>query len=148
MSTLNKVMLIGRLGKDPELRFTPNGQAVCKFSVATSEKWKDKDGELKSRTDWHNVVVWGRRAEACGEHLKKGAQIYVEGKLSTNSWEDKDGVKRYKTEITAHAVTFLSKAGASKANGEDRNPDQDAGSDNMPPPPTSGYFDAEDEIPF
>jgi single-strand DNA-binding protein len=106
MSSVNRVIILGRLGKDPEVRFTQGGQAVCNFTVATSESWKDKDGQKKERTEWHRVVVWGKLAELCGEHLKKGRQCYVEGKLQTSEYE-KDGVKRYTTEVIAHEVTFL-----------------------------------------
>jgi single-strand DNA-binding protein len=104
---VNKVFLIGNLGKDPELTFTTSGKAVCKFSVATAEKWTDGSGEKKERTDWHNIVVWGKQAEACGQYLTKGRQAYVEGSIQTRNYEDKSGVKRYVTEIVARDVRFL-----------------------------------------
>ncbi len=108
MSGINKAILIGRLGSDPEIRYTPSGVAVANFSVATSEEWKDKDtGEKKERTEWHRIVAWGRLGEICGEYLSKGKQVYVEGRIQTSSWEDKDGNKRYKTEIVANDVQFL-----------------------------------------
>ncbi|MEA3428209.1 MAG: single-stranded DNA-binding protein, partial [Thermodesulfobacteriota bacterium] len=106
MSGLNKVMLIGRLGRDPELRYTPNGLAIANFSIATSEEWKDKNsGEKKERTEWHRIVVFGKLGELCGEYLAKGRQVYIEGRLQTRSWE-KDGVTKYTTEIVASDIQF------------------------------------------
>ena len=108
MSGINKVILIGRLGSDPEVRYTPSGVAVANFSVATSEEWKDKDsGEKKERTEWHRIVAWRRLGEICGEYLSKGKQVYVEGRLQTRSWEDRDGNKKYTTEIIANDIQFL-----------------------------------------
>ena len=108
MSGINKAILIGRLGSDPEVRYTPSGVAVANFSVATSEEWKDKDsGEKKERTEWHRIVAWRRLGEICGEYLSKGKQVYVEGRIQTNAWEDKEGNKRYTTEIVANTVQFL-----------------------------------------
>jgi single-strand DNA-binding protein len=107
MASLNKVMLIGNLGKDPEVRYTPDGTAVANFSIATSDVWTDKNtGEKKERTEWHRIVAWRRLAEIIGEYLSKGRQVYVEGKLQTRSWE-KDGITRYTTEIVASEVKFL-----------------------------------------
>ena len=108
MSGINKAILIGRLGSDPEIRYTPSGVAVANFSIATSEEWKDKDtGEKQERTEWHRIVVWRRLAEICGEYLSKGRQVYIEGRIQTRSWEDRDGNKRYTTEIIANDVQFL-----------------------------------------
>jgi len=108
MSGINKAILIGRLGSDPEIRYTPSGVAVANFSIATSEEWKDKDtGEKKERTEWHRVVAWRKLGEICGEYLSKGKQVYVEGRIQTRSWEDKDGNKKYMTEIVANDVQFL-----------------------------------------
>ena len=107
MAGVNKAILIGNLGKDPELRYTPGGQAVASFSLATGEKWRDKDGNLQDRTEWHNIVVWGRQAETAKEYLSKGRSVYVEGRIQTRSWEDKDGNKRYTTEIVAQRLQFL-----------------------------------------
>jgi single-strand DNA-binding protein len=108
MSGINKVILIGRLGSDPEVRYTPSGVAVANFSVATSEEWKDKDsGEKKERTEWHRIVAWRRLGEICGEYLSKGKQVYVEGRIQTRSWEDRDGNKKYTTEIIANDIQFL-----------------------------------------
>jgi single-strand DNA-binding protein len=107
MAGINKVILIGRLGNDPEVRYTPDGTAVANFSVATSDEWTDKaTNEKRERTEWHRIVAWRRLGEICGEYLSKGRQVYVEGKLQTRSWE-KDGVTRYTTEIVASDVQFL-----------------------------------------
>ena len=114
--SLNKVMLIGHLGKDPEVKFIPSGQAVAKFSLATNERFKDKSGEWQDRTEWHNIVAWQRLAEIVGEYVKKGHRIYVEGRLQTSSWEDKQtSEKRYRTEIIASDIVMLS--GRSEGNG-------------------------------
>ncbi len=111
--SLNKVLLIGNLGKDPELSYTPSGIAVAKFSVATSERWKDNDGNFQDRTEWHNIVVWRKLAEICGQYLKKGSKVYLEGKLQTRSWDDKNsGAKRYATEIIADDMIMLDSKGA------------------------------------
>ena len=108
MSGVNKVIIIGRLGQDPELRYTTSGQAVARFSIATSESWKDKNnGEKQERTEWHRIVVWGRLAELCRDYLAKGRQAYIDGRLQTNSWEDSNGVKKYTTEIIANNIQFL-----------------------------------------
>lgn len=104
--SVNNVILLGRLGQDPDLKYTPSGAAVCNFSVATSETWKDKSGEKQERTDWHNIVVWGKIGENLVRSVRKGDQIYIEGKLQTRSWE-KDGQKFYKTEINAHKVQWF-----------------------------------------
>lgn len=107
MSSLNQVQLIGRLGQDPEVKYLPNGDAVCNLSLATSEKWKDKQtGEPKEKTEWHRVVMFGKLAEIAGEYLKKGALVFIQGKLETRQWE-KDGEKRYTTEIRANQMTML-----------------------------------------
>lgn len=104
---VNKVILVGNLGKDPQTRATPNGQEVATLTVATSEKFKDKSGELQERTEWHTVVVWGKQAESCGKYLTKGRQVYVEGRLATRKWTDKEGAERYSTEVVAESVKFL-----------------------------------------
>jgi single-strand DNA-binding protein len=105
--SLNSVNLIGHLGKDPEVRYTGGGQAVANFSLATSDTWKDKNGEKQERTEWHRIVVWGKQAEHCGEYLRKGRLVHIEGRLQTREWDDKDGQKRHTTEIIANRVTFL-----------------------------------------
>lgn len=104
---LNKVQIIGRLGSDPESKTLSNGQTVVNMSVATSEKWLDRDGQKQERTEWHRVVVYGKPAEAAAKYLSKGRLVYVEGKLQTRSWEDQGGVKRYSTEVVASGVKFL-----------------------------------------
>lgn len=106
--SVNKVIILGNLGKDPELKYTQGGSAVTTFSVATSEKYKDRNGEQREKTEWHTVVAWGKTAELCAEYLKKGSKAFVEGKLQTRSWEDKSGAKRYSTEVVALTVQFLS----------------------------------------
>lgn len=112
--SVNKVIILGRLGQDPELKYTPSGAAVCNFSLATSESWTDKAGQKQEKTEWHRIVVWGKLAELCNQYLAKGRQAFVEGKLQTRSWDDKDGTKRYSTEIMANTVQFIGgQAGAS-----------------------------------
>ncbi|HYO58580.1 single-stranded DNA-binding protein [Archangium sp.] len=127
---VNKVILIGNLGADPEVRFTPGGQAVANFRIATSDTWTDKNGQKQERTEWHRIVVWGKLAELCGEYLKKGRQCYVEGRLQTREWTDKEGRKNYTTEVVANAVTFLGgrdSAGAGSGGGGGRGYSQQRG---------------------
>lgn len=112
MSSLNKAMIIGRLGQDPDVRYTQSNTAVANMSVATSERYKDKQGEWKERTEWHRVVAWGRTAEICQEYLKKGSLVYFEGPIQTNKWEDKDGNTRYTTEIKALTMQMLDSKGS------------------------------------
>ena len=108
MAGVNKVMLIGNLGRDPEVKYTPSGTALATFSIATTEEWKDRDtGEKQQRTEWHRIVAWRRLGEICGEYLRKGSQVYIEGKLQTRDWEDRDGNKRYTTEIVAQTMQML-----------------------------------------
>jgi len=108
MAGINKVILVGRLGRDPEVRYTPSGVTVANFSIATSDTWKDKDtGQKQEKTEWHRIVAWRRLGEICGEYLRKGKQVYIEGKLQTRSWEDRDGNKRYTTEIIAQNMQML-----------------------------------------
>jgi len=153
MAGVNKVILVGRVGKDPDLKFLQSGAAVCNFSVATSEEWKDKlSGEKKEKTEWHRVVVWARLAEICGQYLEKGKQVYVEGRLETREWE-KDGVKRYQTEIIADTVQFLGDRERQKDQPE-RRPEKPAPPARQPSKnPTDGYeypvaTDGDDSIPF
>lgn len=113
--SVNKVILIGNLGKDPELRYTNSGVAVATFSIATNESWKDPDGNLQERTQWHNIVAWRKLAEICGEYLKKGGKIYAEGRLQHRNYDDKNGVKRYVTEIVLDEMVMLDSRGASQA---------------------------------
>lgn len=115
MRGVNKVILIGNLGKDPELRYSPSGQSVTKFPLATGSKWKDKDGQWQDRTDWHNIVAFGRTAEVCNEYLKKGSQVYVEGRIQTRSYDDRDGNKKWITEIIAQSMQMLGRKGEPEA---------------------------------
>lgn len=122
MAGVNKVILIGRLGKDPEIRYTTGGAAVANFSIATSREWKDKNtGEKQENTEWHRIVAWERLGEICGEYLHKGSQVYVEGRLQTRSWQDQDGNKRWTTEIIAQALQMLdsgAKGGEAQPSGQ------------------------------
>ncbi|HET9183534.1 MAG TPA: single-stranded DNA-binding protein [Candidatus Angelobacter sp.] len=112
--SVNKVILLGNLGKDPEIKYTPSGTPVARFSLATNERYKDKSGEWQERTEWHNIVAWQRLAEIVGEYVKKGSKLYIEGRLQTSSWEDKQsGEKKYKTEIVANDLVLLSGRGES-----------------------------------
>ena len=126
---INKVILVGNLGKDPETRYMPSGKAVTNFSIATSESWKDKQtGELKEQTEWHNIVMYGRLAEIAAEYLRKGSQVYFAGALRTRKWEDKEGRTRYTTEIVANEMQLLggrADAGAAMARNEARGPRAD-----------------------
>ena len=158
MSNVNKVILIGRVGKDPEVRYMPNGEAVANFSIATSETWKDKSGVKQEKTEWHNCVAYRRLAEVIGEYVKKGALLYVEGKLQTRKWQTKEGQDRYSTEIIVNEMTMLgSKQGATDAQ---NHPAQEPHGSSAPartqapsarnkPAATPGNFDNfDDDIPF
>src|SRR3954466_3474678 len=135
-SGVNKVILIGNLGKDPEVRFTPSGQAVANFTIATNDSWTDKQGQKQERTEWHRIVVWGKLAELCGEYLSKGRQCFVEGRLQTREWTDKEGKKNYTTEVVATQVTFLGgRDGAGAGGGAPRTGGARGGEDYGPPPP-------------
>ena len=113
--SVNKAILIGNLGSDPEVRYTASGTPVASFSIATNEKWTDKSsGEKKEKVEWHRIVAWGRLGEICGEYLSKGRQVYIEGRIQTRSWDDRDGNKRYTTEIVAQSMTMLGGRGDSK----------------------------------
>ena len=134
--SLNKVMLIGHLGSDPELRYTQGGQPVANFNLATNEKWT-KDGKTQEKTEWHKDVVWGKMAETCEKYLKKGRQAYIEGKLQTREWEDKDGQKRYTTEVVAMTVQFIGgEGGGGSKNGSGKHQeasyDQSFNDDDIP----------------
>jgi len=130
-SGLNKVMLIGNLGKDPEVRYTPGGQAVANFTIATNESWNDKQGQKQERTEWHRIVAWGKTAELCGEYLTKGRQVYIEGKIQTREWNNKEGQKQYTTEVVANQVLFLSGGERGPGKGQSRG----GGADDFGPPP-------------
>jgi len=149
MAGINKVIIVGNLGKDPELRHTPQGQAVCNFSIATSESWTDKGGQKQEKTEWHRIVVWGKLGELCGKYLQKGRQAYVEGKLQTRAWDDKDGQKRYTTEIVANTVQFLGSGASQGRTHEDSSSGSSAHQDPFGAPPS--FDEAEptsDDIPF
>ena len=128
---VNKVILVGRLGADPDMRYTPSGQGVCELRVATSESWNDKNGQRQERTEWHRVVVWGKRAEICSKYLSKGRQVYIEGRIQTRNYDDKEGNKRYITEVIANDVQFL--GGGRDGGGREK-------SDEAPPPPSDAEF--------
>jgi single-strand DNA-binding protein len=117
MGSVNKVILIGNLGADPELKYTASNRPVCNLSVATNEVFKDKAGQRQERTEWHRVTVWGEQAEHCSKYLSKGRSVYVEGRLQTRSWDDKEGKKRYSTDIVANQVVFLSGGGGASGEG-------------------------------
>ena len=140
MSGVNKVIIIGRLGNDPELKSVSSGNSVARLSVATSENWKDKDGQKQERTEWHRVVFWGKQAELAGKYLSKGRQVYIEGRLQTRSWEDPQGQKRYTTEIIGTNLQFLG-----GTNETSRSGDSDYGSQDFGPEP---QFDSGEELPF
>jgi len=127
MASVNKAIVVGNLGADPELRYTPGGSAVANFRLATQEQWTNKEGEKTERTEWHRIVAWGRLGEVCGEYLHKGSQVYIEGRIQTRSWEDREGNKRYTTEIVAQTMQMLGsppKSGKAKA-GEESFPSEE-----------------------
>ena len=136
MSGLNKVMLIGRLGQDPDVRYTQSGDCVANLSLATSEKYKDKDGQPQESTEWHRVVLFKRQAELADEYLRKGSQVYIEGKIQTRKWQDNEGNDRYSTEVRGFQMQFLDSRGDSQGQ---QQPAQQ-------PAPAGGDFD--DDIPF
>ncbi len=149
MASVNKVILVGRLGKDPETRYMPNGDAVTNITLATSETWKDKNGEKQEKTEWHRVTFYRKLAEIAGEYLKKGSMAYVEGRLETRKWTDKAGVEKYTTEIIANEMQMLSSrnSGGNTFEVVDREPQ--SGSAAKPAKKAGGEFDDfEDDIPF
>ncbi len=151
--SLNQAQIIGRLGKDPEVRYLPNGDAVANFSLATSERWKDKaTGEAKEATEWHRITMFGRVAEVAGEYLKKGALVFVQGKLVTRKYTDKDGIERYSTEVRADTMKMLG-GRDDQAGGQapaDRPARAPAAAQRQAPAPAggSGFDDMDDDIPF
>ena len=155
MASVNKVIIVGNLGRDPETRYLPSGEAVTNISVATTDKWKDRtSGEMKEATEWHRVSFFGRLAEIAGEYLKKGSQVYVEGSLRTRKWQDKEGKDRYTTEIRGDVMQMLgSRAGAGEPRAEPRE-QSGAKGDAAPKPEPAGkkpagkFDDMEDDIPF
>ncbi len=157
MASVNKVILVGNLGRDPETRYMPDGGAITNISVATTDVWKDKNGEKQEKTEWHRVAFFGKLAEIAGEYLKKGSQVYVEGRLQTRKWQDKDGQDKYTTEIVANAMQMLgSRQGMGGGGGApEREPERGEGGSPRPAASkpaakaTGGKFDDfEDDIPF
>ena len=165
--SVNKVILVGNLGKDPELRYTPSGAAVATFSIATTERYKDRDGNRQEKTEWHNIVVWRQLAEICGKYLHKGKQIYIEGKIQTRSYDDRDGNKKYITEIVADQMHMLGSKSDDQAGSyggqqnkpsegsynQDKPQSQYGGGQKSQPAPQSKDFEEptyndDDEIPF
>ena len=159
MASVNKVILIGNLGRDPEVRYMPSGDAMCNLNMATTDTWRDKAGEKQEKTEWHRVVIFGKQAEVAGEYLKKGSPVYIEGRLQTRKWTDKEGQDRYTTEIVADRMQML----GSRSGGSDRMSSPESGE--MPPQeerkPGGGkpakaagakaggnFDDLEDDIPF
>ncbi len=150
---VNKVILVGNLGRDPEVRYSANGQAIANVTIATTESWKDKNtGEKQEKTEWHRIVFFGRLGEIAGEYLKKGSQIYVEGRLQTRKWQDKEGKDRYTTEIVANEMQMLgSKGGAASGEYAGQSSSQASDSKSAPAQPatqTTGADDFDDDIPF
>jgi single-strand DNA-binding protein len=156
MASVNKVILIGNLGKDPETRYLPSGDAVTNISIATSEKWKDKSGEQQEHTEWHRVAFFGKTAEIAGEYLKKGSPVYVEGRIRTRKWTDKEGQDKYSTEIVADRMQLLGSRGGGSGGSEPmaREPREPAaasagGGKAQPAAKKGGAFDTmDDDIPF
>lgn len=143
--SVNKAILIGRLGQDPELRYTPGGKAVCSFSLATSERWTGQDGQKNESTTWHNIVSWGRQAEVMKEYLTKGQQVYIEGRIDNRSYEDKEGQKKYRSEVVVQNFQFLGSRGEGGAGGG-ATATASGSSANMPPE-SQGSSD-DDDLPF
>ena len=142
--SITKVILIGRLGRDPEVKHTPSGQAVAKFSIATDETYKDRNGEQQRRTEWHNIVAWRRLAEICGEYLVKGKLVYIEGRLRTRKWEDREGNKRSTTEIEAREMKMLSP----KSEGDISESSSQQSESTPAPAPAPSPEITDDDIPF
>ena len=158
MASVNKVIIVGNLGRDPETRYMPDGGAITNISVATTDKWKDKNGEMQEKTEWHRVAFFGKLAEIAGEYLKKGSQVYVEGRLQTRKWQDKDGADKYTTEIVANQMQMLgSRQGMGGGRGAEAPESAEGGGSSgggsrptsKPAAKSGGKFDDfEDDIPF
>ena len=156
MASVNKVILVGNLGKDPELRYTQSGVPFCSFSVATTDAWTDQSGQRQEKTEWHRITVWKKQAENCAKYLRKGSSAYVEGRLQTRSWDDPSGQKRYSTDIVADNVKFLGGSGASRADSSSHDSSSQQLSSFTPPPsepPSDSVFGSHnsaslDDIPF
>jgi single-strand DNA-binding protein len=146
MASVNKVIIVGNMGRDPETKYMPNGDAVTNITVATTESWKDKNsGEKKELTEWHRIVFFRKLAEIAGQYLKKGSQVYVEGRLQTRKWTDKDGVERYSTEIVADTMQML---GGRPAGGSSAPASDDSPAPRSVPRPAPNFADMDDDIPF
>ena len=157
MASVNKVILIGNLGRDPEMRYLPSGSAVASLAIATTDKYKDKTGNMVEATEWHRVSFFDRTAEVCGQYLKKGSQVYIEGSLKTRKYTDKDGVEKYATEIRGDRMQMLGSKGGGMADMDDGGMDQSAPPARSQPskpaapaprPASSGFDDMDDDIPF
>lgn len=160
MASVNKAIIVGNLGADPETRYTPGGDAVTNIRVATTDRWKDKaSGEQKEQTEWHRISFWGRLAEVAGEYLKKGSQVYIEGQIRTRKWQDKDGQDRYSTEIRGDVLQMLGRAPAGGESRPQNEPDKMHDKHGAQPPaggeakaaqkkPAGKFDDMEDDIPF
>jgi|AMFO01.1.fsa_nt_gi single-strand DNA-binding protein len=156
--SVNKVILVGNLGRDPELRTTPNGNSVVTFTLATNERWTDRDGQRQERTEWHRIVVWGRQAETLNEYLRKGRQVYVEGRIQTRKWKDRDGNDRQTTEIVAQRVVLLGSRAEAEVTATPVGPPEedvpvrsvdDIGPTEVPEPAgTENVAEEEDDLPF
>ncbi len=140
MASVNKVILIGNLGKDPELKFLPSGVPMVKFSIATTERFKDSEGNQQEKTEWHNIVMWKRQAEIANEYLKKGSPVYIEGRLQTRSWEDENGVKKYMTEVVGLQMQLLGRREDSAAEGPPNDVPEPSGKKET--------LEDEDDLPF
>lgn len=158
MASVNKVILVGNLGRDPEMRYLPSGEAVANLAIATTDKYKDKSGQMVEQTEWHRVSFFGRTAEVCGQYLKKGGQVYIEGSIRTRKYTDKEGVEKYATEIRGDRMQMLGgKGGGGMANMDDGGYDQSPQPQRSQPskapaaaqrPASSGFDDMDDDIPF
>jgi single-strand DNA-binding protein len=152
---INKVILVGRLGKDPEIRSTPNGTSVAKFTVATDEKFTDRNGEKQERTEWHNITAWGKLGEICGQYLRKGKLVYIEGSIRTDSWDDKEtGQKKYRTEVVANTMKMLDRRGdegGGGAGGGERGgyaPARTSGTSSGKSAPATDVMEDDEDVPF
>lgn len=148
MASVNKVILVGRLGKDPETRYMPNGDAVTNITLATSETWKDKNGEKQEKTEWHRITFYRKLAEIAGQYLKKGSMAYVEGRLETRKWTDKEGVEKYTTEIIANEMQMLSSKSSSDNSAQQQESQQSQPARQAQPSTGGGFDDMDDDIPF
>jgi len=148
MSGVNKVILIGNLGSDPQVRYTPQGTAVANFNIATTERFNNKAGEREERTEWHRIVAWGKLAEICQQYLKKGKQVYIEGRLQTRQWEDQQGQKRQSTEIVAQNMQMLGRAGEGGMAGGASGGASDFASQDFPAEPAPQTATTDDDLPF